>query len=377
MTTWRVVVVGRLSGLGAHPALEFVAAASLSDVTPELLAGAHAVLVTEQEPDLMMMQVRSLRTRARGLPLLQALTAPDFESTRLGQAAGADYTLLWPQEVPQLPGLLAAYYQGQVPAAARRGVAFGLYSPRGGAGVATLAAMLATALRRREGKALLVDMDTAWGGLEALLQVTPRSNLLALRDLIQAGEVTPRDLGAVVTTHAAAHLLASPATGSTDPVYGDGDWVSLVDCVRAAYPCSVWSMAPEMCPTRAPGLWSALDEVLVVVSPAFTALMRTRHLARQLAGVKVAAGPRLGLVVNRDGTDPTCTSAELAGLMGLRLRGAVREDRRLQRMGMVPLLHETAVFGRHLSGAFLDVDRLAGSLLHDAAAAMKEAAGHA
>lgn len=329
----------------------------------------HAILIAGVAGDSLPHVARMLQRRAPDLPLIQALTVPDFERTRLAQAAGIHYTLLWPQELPGLPGLLSSYHASSgYPAQGRGGQAIGLYSPRGGVGLSTTAILLAAAAAwDLEQEVLLVDMDIPWGGLEALLQLRPEQDLGALHGLLCAGDIDAERLRSATTPHPTGlQLLASPAGGAPGDAWTGDLWAGLIRAARDTYPLSVWRMPPELGPGNDPGVWSAMDEVLVVVSPAFSALERTRRLLDQLAGW-VAGGTQVGLIVNQDGLDPTARAGELAAVLGAPLRGAIRDDRRLRRLGLTPA--GLPVTGRRLKGAAADALALYRRLIPAGAAA--------
>ena len=248
------------------------------------------------------------------------LTGPEVSPEVLLEAMriGATEYLARPVDDAELAAALARATRRIVGAEGRDaalGRVIGVYSPKGGTGVTTVAANIAVQIAQStKQRTLLADLDLQLGGTALLLGIRPRYSVLeVVRNLHRMDREL---LESFVETHESGlTLLASPADlrpGEDGPTR---DQIrAVVQFLRRQFDWIVLDLGHLLTPGTMAGLEGA-DSVLLVTTPDVVAL---NHSKRALPLVERAAGGSnsVHVVLNHRQMSDLITAADVRKALG-------------------------------------------------------------
>jgi Flp pilus assembly CpaE family ATPase len=155
-----------------------------------------AEALRQLEPDGVVASPALLRGSgaSRAGAVLAVDTRESIGGLRTAVGVGARGFFVWPAERDDL-ATASARLRAVVEDRATNGRIVGVHSARGGAGVTFVASHLASALSRRAGEVILLDLDVPFGGLAPALDVPPDTSVRTVSDLAAvARDVAPSEL---------------------------------------------------------------------------------------------------------------------------------------------------------------------------------------
>ena len=254
-----------------------------------------------QEKATVASSIRELMAQnsdIRVVLLGQPATAPELLD--LMRAGVADY-LPKPIENGSLEGAIDRATRGltQVSASPEgKGRVVGLFGPKGGTGVTTIAANVAIKLRElTEQDVLMADLNAELGTASILLGVRPRYNFVELvKNLHRMDDDLLRSY---LTRHeSGVSFLPSPLTARDLEGVTKQRINATVSLLRSAFGHVLLDLGNSLTPLAQAGL-GVCDEVVVVVTPEVPALRNAKRLL-PLVGQSLPGGQKsLRFVVNR------------------------------------------------------------------------------
>jgi len=257
------------------------------------------------------------RNPARGVEALEDLTkrlpgrqvvvggpqvAPEL-LMRIMRAAPGDYlTLPCPDEEVQdaFERVAARVPASALESMAQRqvGTVIAVFSPRGGAGVSTLATNLAVDIHRRSGKeTLLLDLDPGLGTAPLLLGLWPR---YSVSDVVRNfHRMDDQLLASFIEKHSSGvQLISSPATpGELDGVPPD-EVRMLISVLQGRFEVIVVDLGSTLSHLTGPVL-DMCDEAILVATPEVPTLRNIKRVLPLILESSSDLKSRLRVVLNR------------------------------------------------------------------------------
>jgi pilus assembly protein CpaE len=293
------------------------------------LAGTSNVIVLDVAPPPRSIadvcrEIRATPELAE-IPILAIATGDSVEERIRLLEAGADDVIARPVDDRELDARVEALdlrfrrskelHPGIMVAATRRPGRrlVAVFSPKGGVGTTTVAVNLGLVLAARQpDQVALLDLGGGIGQVWTHLDLTPR---VTLGDLLRDGHAQddPAALAGYLTRHASGlRVLAAPAAPiSVLPADQAG---RLVETALAAVPTVVVDAGSRLEPGTEAILAQA-DDVLVVVTPEFTALKSVRMAFEHFAQIGLGiVEPRI--VLNELFANEMLTASDIEGALG-------------------------------------------------------------
>jgi pilus assembly protein CpaE len=212
----------------------------------------HVVLMDINMPD--MDGIVATETMSKKVPFIQVIimaVQDDMNFMRRAMMAGARYFLTKPPNIDEMVSAIHQSYDlardaisKMTPAASPggdgyQGAIFGkvvmIYSPKGGAGVTTVATNLAVSLNTPNTHVVLVDGSLQFGDVTVFLNEQPK---LSIADLApRADELDPEIINEVLITHSQTGLrilAAVPRPEMADKITGE-QFVKILHFLRRLY----------------------------------------------------------------------------------------------------------------------------------------------
>lgn len=162
----------------------------------------------------------------------------------------------------------------------------------GGAGASTLAAATASALAKRLGDAILLDMDLSTGTAALMMAVNPRDPISAA---LATDELDPDLLERFVAREGGVRILSTPGLLGEGRRFDAEAVESLLAVVRSMTKAVVVDFSKGWGPVQE-RVTAMADEVIVVARPDLASLRNSRMIVDDIAGRRLdARRPRLVL----------------------------------------------------------------------------------
>ena len=298
--------------LGEHaPPVEWVLRAE-SDV--KALRPENVDRLVDREPDLLFIDVGE--SPLAGAKFISAITerTPSLTVVAAGAPlgvddllqviqAGASGYLRRPLNQEEVAGACSSVLRKVLPKPGSRtehaADVLALFSPKGGAGVSTLAANLAVHIRRTtEKKVLLVDLAPELGTCSDLLGLKPRYSYL---DVIESLHRMDEDLlySFLEEHESGTRVLPSPAAVFTARELASQDVAYLLQLVRRHFDYVLVDVGRGVLDQVALKTLELADEKLVVTTTELPTLRNVRRVVPHLPGGENPAEGAIRLVVNR------------------------------------------------------------------------------
>lgn len=207
----------------------------------------------------------------------------------------------------------------------------GLFSPKGGTGVSTLAANLAVHIRRATGKrTLLLDLTPELGTSSVLLGLEPRYSYLDVLENLH--RMDDELLHTLLDEHeTGTRVLASPTAVFSSRELTPESVTQLLALLRLHFEYVVIDIGRGVMDRTALRALELADEKLVVATPDLPTLRNVKHVLRHLPGANDPPGDASGsgarLVVNRYEEGQGVGKKDIEGAVGLPLLHVLAEDR--------------------------------------------------
>jgi pilus assembly protein CpaE len=258
-----------------------------------------------------------------------ATTAVAVDHSKVWRLERADFDALLARHQPVLRYLAALVSEGQTRANARlaaehmpeearpaRGYVTGVYSPRGGAGVTTLAVALGVALAERHpDDAAVLDLDVLFGHVVSNLWLQPRGALAQLQPAVLNG-LDREGLDHYLLVHASS-LRVFPS--STRPEEGQGitgDQVrAAITALRRYFGHIVLDLPHGFSDVALAGLELA-DRILVVATPEAVTLRDVLECRRIFTELLRLPAARIAYVLNHPAPYTAVAPADFAAATG-------------------------------------------------------------
>ena len=281
---------------------------------------------------------RQVALAAPGTAAIMVATRSDASLFQQALVAGARDVLVRPIMLDNLRGsILRAHeleqartrqlihFQADSALTARSSV-IAVYSPRGGAGTSTLAANLAFAFAREapQTRTVLVDFNSQFGALAALLGVKPERTLLDLVPFMDDLGASSAIISNVLTPHnSGLRLLAAPTLHVGDFMSGDAA-ASVLLALRRAFGFVVVDVPSELNDMSLSALERA-DHLLHVMTPDVLSVQasRTAFGAFEQRGI---AQDVIGLALNRTNKRLEIQPRDIRALFPYPIRAEIPAD---------------------------------------------------
>jgi pilus assembly protein CpaE len=330
----------------AAPAIEWVLRAE-SDVTE--LRPESVERLAERNPEVLFLDVGS--SPSAGVRFISAVTTrlPGLTVVAAGGALGVDELLdliragasgyvrrPWSREevtgvctnlLRKMPGKPV---EEEVTPQVGMSRVIALFAPKGGTGVSTLAANLATHIRRATSKrTLLLDLSPELGTCSVLMGVEPRYSYLDVTDSLQ--RMDERLLYSFLEEHeSGAWVLASPGGAATGRALDPESVSAIMRLARRYFEYVVVDVGRSIIDAAAMKALELSDERLVVTTAELPTL---RNVKQVLPHVPLphdradASDKAIHLVVNRYEEGVSVPKADIERAVGLPLSQVLQEDR--------------------------------------------------
>lgn len=256
-----------------------------------------ALLELDSDPELCLAVIQSIAGKRPEATIMVYTSKDDPELLRRSMWAGAREFLL----LPLSPRALTAAFlratarfkdrEGALPT----GKILVFVGAKGGAGVTTIAANFALALRKEaEAPTALLDLDLELGDAAVLLGITPHHTL---RDVIENARRLDRDLlaGMLARHESGLALMAGPDEYEGPAAFENGDLTKLLYLLREQFSYVVVDAGPNL--GRGMELICELAERIYIVTQADVPSLRNAH--RYLNRMQRFGSDKVKLVINR------------------------------------------------------------------------------
>lgn len=267
-------------------------------------------------------QVRAEMPLCRLIFLLNPTqTSPDL---RLALRAGIDEVARVPDDLPNLPQMIAALQDKAADATGQQSILLAVYSGTGGLGRTTLACTLAKMYANMGFRTLLMDLNMAIGGVETVLGITPPTTLANLLPVME--ELDPGQLATATVQHQ-EHLdvLCSPGSSEISGQFGVAQADRLLTVARRSHQVTVLDMPTTLSPSGLAQLRHA-DQIayLLTADPLAVHTLASVISAFEQGGI---ASSRVGIVHRLRGPAVLeIAGGELVSQCGLSLLGTLPHD---------------------------------------------------
>jgi pilus assembly protein CpaE len=247
-----------------------------------------------------------------------------LQSMRLGVIDLRSYPVEIPALIQSLEQAMAVAASRKEGGRARGSQVITFFSGKGGTGVTLLTANVGALLASQKRSVLCVDLNLEYGGVETVLGLEPKRNLIELLPVIE--ELTTQHLAKVVQQHESGlHVLASPADPEAAAQWEAAHVQTLLYVARAMYDVVLVDCPPAPA-LRSMVAMGAADRLVQVVTPDAPAVRTATRALQWLQGRNLPGSQPMGLVVNRTSQRADLSAEDVASALGLPVWAEVRAD---------------------------------------------------
>jgi pilus assembly protein CpaE len=310
--------------------LHMVGTASSFEKGYELIfAKRPAVVIMEAGDDDISVSLGRVKTILSRLPRTFIFVTGEHKTSEAMLAllrAGASEFLPKPVTEADLMSAVGKLFRSGAAAvtAQRKGEIYAVFSPKGGAGVTTVAINLAANILERTGRStVIVDLDHTAADIAPFLDLKPS---YTVRDALAGiNELDKRSLQNIIIRHSSGvHVLAQPIhVGEEVPERG-GDIKKLLDILSATFRYVVVDTGPHVSEATISAMQMS-DTVLMLFVMSLPSIKNTRKYLDYLYGRDIR-GEKVKAVVNRYHKKGNITLADAESVLQLQVFGCIPND---------------------------------------------------
>lgn len=199
-----------------------------------------------------------------------------------------------------------------------------VYSPKGGAGVTTLAINLAIALQKSEATVALVDASIQFGDVAILLNEVPKFSVLDLVSRIN--DLDKKILEDVMVLHRGSglHLLAAPPRPELADKVDGNSFARILEFMRQVFTCVIVNTSAYITDPCLAAL-DAGDANVLITSQDLTTIRNTRSFLDLWSGFNMSKD-RMLMAINRYQKTNTITKEKISEHLNHPVQALIPED---------------------------------------------------